>query len=933
MRKFKKAHKLQIIITIIGVISIIVGVSYAIFQTINSSTKSQVILTGNISLVLTETSSGVTLDSLQEMSDVDGLLQDYSYDFTIKNDGTEKAKYRIYLIDDTEALSSYTGGTIDDQYVKAGLKINGVEKGPMSLAEVNRLLYEDIIEKDEVVSCELRLWFNFDGATDTEKAAQAGKAKLLNIKVEGEQILYASGTETTFEYTGDYQRYIVPADGYYYIEANGAQGGSSMLDGGTRDTSATSYDSTCERDPSTTGCYGGLGARTSGYVYLEKNEVLYIYVGGKGKNAVNAGTAFGGYNGGGTGDHDHSDNESDGAGGGATDIRYFGSETPNSADLVASSSKGLRSRIMVAGGGGGAHDSHSGLPGGTLLNINRNIAGEVKSSHVYSTQTSGNAFGIGKDGVYAASNYPVSGGGGGYYGGTLTPSSSSYVNMSGGGTSFISGYAGSNAVTNAITVTHSNNPLHYSGKYFLQGAMVAGANRGDGSVYIRYIGNEVKRTNTKLNNVRYIKDCINGNTTNTGNYWAEIQAMYNGNNVAKGKIGTLYNSSNTSISQSNSTTRAFSLITDGIIEKDNYSMGTTITGAQCFVIDLGSAYNLDEVAVWHYFADERSYNNHSLYVSSNNSTWTTLIDNVSGFRENENGIRISAYGQTNYFKYTGNYQEFTAEKSGLYKMDVYGAAGGKGICNGSVCGSNVQGGYSTGVVFLEEGETVYVYVGGAGTNAVEGKNVAGGYNGGGQGSWDGSDNEAAGGGGGATDIRYFGASNPTTANLASDSALGLNSRIIVAGGAGGFSWYSSSGAGGGLSGGVGYNNAAPGTQVSGNQFGIGQSGTGGSGDGDGTAGGGGGYYGGYYELYYGSAGGGSGFVSGYIGSVAISSSSLTNNPRTARNGSNGSVCTATSAKTDVTCSYHYSGKIFDAAMTISGVNSGDGKAFISYLGG
>lgn len=38
-----------------------------------------------------------------------------------------------------------------------------------------------------------------------------------------------------------------------------------------------------------------------------------------------------------------------------------------------------------------------------------------------------------------------------------------------------------------------------------------------------------------------------------------------------------------------------------------------------------------------------SYNNHSLYVSSDNSNWITLINNVSGVKETANGIRVNAY--------------------------------------------------------------------------------------------------------------------------------------------------------------------------------------------------------------------------------------------------------------------------------------------------
>ena len=45
---------------------------------------------------------------------------------------------------------------------------------------------------------------------------------------------------------------------------------------------------------------------------------------------------------------------------------------------------------------------------------------------------------------------------------------------------------------------------------------------------------------------------------------------------------------------------------------------------------------------------------------------------------------------------------------------------------------------------MAKGEKIYVYVGGHGADAVVGKDSLGGYNGGGLGTWDHSDDESAG---------------------------------------------------------------------------------------------------------------------------------------------------------------------------------------------
>lgn len=185
------------------------------------------------------------------------------------------------------------------------------------------------------------------------------------------------------------------------------------------------------------------------------------------------------------------------------------------------------------------------------------------------------------------------------------------------------------------------------------------------------------------------------------------------------------------------------------------------------------------------------------------------------------------------------------------------------------------GGTAAGTIPTTPGETLTVYVGGAGLQA------QGGFNGGGSGGPSGSNA----GGGGATDVRQGGA--------------GLPNRVIVAGGGGGwgsFINFPTYGAGGGLSGTAGIGFSSPscpgsggggGTQTTGGtgggsepsadgRFGVG--GPGGSGS-CGSGGGGGGWYGGG-----GGANGAGGGGSGYVEPNA-SNTSLTTGTASAGNGS------------------------------------------------
>ena len=83
-------------------------------------------------------------------------------------------------------------------------------------------------------------------------------------------------------------------------------------------------------------------------------------------------------------------------------------------------------------------------------------------------------FGIGASGSSINLNDGGGGGGSGYYGGGALP----YWGGGAGGSSFVSGFPGCNAINkegdNPSQITHSNNPIHYSGYYFTSPSMISG---------------------------------------------------------------------------------------------------------------------------------------------------------------------------------------------------------------------------------------------------------------------------------------------------------------------------------------------------------------------------------------------------------------------------------------------------------------------------
>lgn len=113
---------------------------------------------------------------------------------------------------------------------------------------------------------------------------------------------------------------------------------------------------------------------------------------------------------------------------------------------------------------------------------------------------------------------------------------------------------------------------------------------------------------------------------------------------------------------------------------------------------------------------------------------------------------------TTKFKYSGGVQKFTAPETGDYLLEAYGAQGGGNKIYKSSHGG--LGGYSSGVIHLQKGQQIYVYVGGQGIVSKElsigTQHNGGGYNGGGNGGPNGY------GGGGMTHFSTVGTDNITS---------------------------------------------------------------------------------------------------------------------------------------------------------------------------
>ena len=171
------------------------------------------------------------------------------------------------------------------------------------------------------------------------------------------------------------------------------------------------------------------------------------------------------------------------------------------------------------------------------------------------------------------------------------------------------------------------------------------------------------------------------------------------------------------------------------------------------------------------------------YSTTTNGTYYVHVKDAAGKTSSKSFSMACAASIITNFAYTGAVQNYTTVCRGTHTLTVWGAQGGN---------TGGKGGYSTGVVNLNENMNLYIYVGGQGS-----RGSTGGFNGGG------TTGSKGGTGGGASDIR-----------IGTDS---LYARVIVAGGGGGKGQdnCAAGGVGGGTTGGGSSSQGSCGTQAGG----------------------------------------------------------------------------------------------------------------------
>lgn len=136
--------------------------------------------------------------------------------------------------------------------------------------------------------------------------------------------------------------------------------------------------------------------------------------------------------------------------------------------------------------------------------------------------------------------------------------------------------------------------------------------KDNGAFYAPVTG-EAKEHQADQIKVKYVRDYLNGSTSNTGNHWCEIEIYdESGINLARGIMPT-----------GNGAATDIGRLTDGNRSYDPYYSADS--GEKWIQIELPKVTTLSKIHVWHYHGDTRQYNT-KLQISSNGVDWIDVFN-------------------------------------------------------------------------------------------------------------------------------------------------------------------------------------------------------------------------------------------------------------------------------------------------------------------
>ena len=162
-----KENKLILIIFIIGIILIVTGVTYSLYNILFVGKKEQTVVVGNINFTYNEKTNGLSLNNDDILDNTSGINQEKYFDFDISLNSSNNTNITYQI-----AIEEDKTNTLSNDKIKLYLtdQNNNKIKEPVNISDLKlddkgyRKLYINTINQNETQKYRLRAWVDVDKA-------------------------------------------------------------------------------------------------------------------------------------------------------------------------------------------------------------------------------------------------------------------------------------------------------------------------------------------------------------------------------------------------------------------------------------------------------------------------------------------------------------------------------------------------------------------------------------------------------------------------------------------------------------------------------------------------------------------------------------------------------------------------------------------------
>ena len=162
-----KENKLILIIFIIGIVLIVTGVTYSLYNILFVGKKEQTVVVGNINFTYNEKTNGLSLNNDDILDNTSGINQEKYFDFDISLNSSNNISITYQI-----AIEEDKTNTLSNDKIKLYLtdQNNNKIKEPVSISDLKlddkgyRKLYINTINQNETQKYRLRAWVDVDKA-------------------------------------------------------------------------------------------------------------------------------------------------------------------------------------------------------------------------------------------------------------------------------------------------------------------------------------------------------------------------------------------------------------------------------------------------------------------------------------------------------------------------------------------------------------------------------------------------------------------------------------------------------------------------------------------------------------------------------------------------------------------------------------------------